>query len=49
MLIEAVVPEPGIGTLHEGVLHRFSRLDEVQSRAASATPEEHGLVVSSGP
>ena len=43
MLIEAVVPEPGIEALHEGILRGLSWLDKVQGRAAPTAPEKHGF------
>ena len=49
MLVQAVVAEGAIKALDEGVLHRFARLDMMESNARGLIPEVEGLPVNSGP
>ena len=43
MLVEAVVAEGPIEALDEGVLHRFARLDMMESNAGALSPEVEGF------
>ena len=43
MLVEAVVAEGAIEALDEGVLHRFARLDMMESNAGALSPEVEGF------
>ena len=43
MLVEAVIAEGAIEALDEGVLHRFARLDMMETNARSAAPRGGGL------
>lgn len=43
MLVEALVAEAAVEALHEGVLDRPARLDEVQMYAVLVGPEVEGL------
>ena len=43
MLVTAVVAEGAIEALDEGVLHRFARLDMMESNAGALSPEVEGF------
>ena len=43
MLVKAVVAEGAIEALDEGVLHRFARLDMMESNAGALSPEVEGF------
>jgi len=43
MLVEAVIAEGAIEALDEGVLHRFARLDMMESNAGALSPEVEGF------
>ena len=43
MLVEAVVAEGAVEALDEGVLHRFARLDMMESDPGALRPEVEGF------